>query len=100
MGDIMKNLIIALLFIFGFASFSTAGDCGSGTCSAPVRPVRKVVEITRNVIVAPVRVVTGNCCCASTSAVNGSTSKEVCKYQPLRRRLVHRTTNVTTSCCE
>lgn len=97
----MKNFVVATLFVLGFAGISTAGDCANGVCSAPVRPVRKVVEITKNVVVAPVRLATrNNCSCETTSTVCENTSKEVCKYQPLRRRLVHRTTNVTTSCCE
>ena len=104
----MKNMILALLFVLGFSSFSFAGDCGNGTCRAPIQPVRKVVTVTKNVILAPVRAVAvvaapKSCCetvVASDSCDCGcsSTTKEVVKYQPLRRRLVNRST--TVSCCD
>lgn len=106
----MKNIIYSLMLIFGFASFSFAGDCANGVCSAPLlRPVRKVVNVTKEIIVAPVRAVAvvaaPRNCCVETVASNcdcgcksGSTTKEVVKYQPLRRRLVNRSTKVT--CCE
>jgi hypothetical protein len=106
----MKNIILALMLIFGFASLSTAGDCAGGVCRAPLQPVRKVVTISKNIVLAPVRAVAvlaapKSCCetVASVDACNcapacncGSTStKEVVKYQPLRRRLVNRSTSVT-----
>ena len=109
----MKNIILALMLVFGFASLSTAGDCAGGVCRAPLQPVRKVVTISKNIVLAPVRAVAvvaapKSCCetVASVDACNcapacncGSTStKEVVKYQPLRRRLVNRST--TVSCCE
>ena len=105
----MKNLITALMIVFGFASFSFAGDCGNGVCRAPVQPVRKVVNITKNIVVAPVRAVVAvatpaptSCCetVVSNSCECGcnSASKTVVKYQPLRRRLINRTT--TVNCCQ
>ena len=105
----MKNIILALLLVFGFASLSSAGDCAGGVCRAPVQPVRKVVTITKNIIVAPVRalaavVAAPKSCCETVVAVDScncgcsSATKEVVKYQPLRRRLVNRST--TVSCCE
>ena len=107
----MKNIILALLLIFGFAGLSNAGDCAGGVCRAPLQPVRKVVNITKNIVVAPVRVVANavapRSCCETVAAVAAvdscncgcsSTTKEVVKYQPLRRRLVNRST--TVSCCE
>ena len=103
----MKNMILALLFVLGFSSFSFAGDCGNGTCRAPLQPVRKVITVTKNVILSPVRAVAvvaaPKSCCETVSSdscdCGGSTSsKEVVKYQPLRRRLVNRTTNVSRVC--
>ena len=104
----MKNIILALLLVFGLASLTYAGDCGNGVCRAPIQPVRKVVNVTKNIIVAPVRalavvaapksfcetvVASDSCNCGCSSA-----TKEVVKYQPLRRRLVNRST--TVSCCQ
>ena len=106
----MKNLVMALMIAFGLCGFSFAGDCGNGLCTAAARPVRKVVNITKEIVVAPVRAVVAvatpasNSCCetvaTSTPCDCGcSTSKrEVVKYQPLRRRLVNRST--TVSCCQ
>lgn len=100
----MKNLIVAVMLILGLSSLANAGECLGGVCSAPLRPVRKVVNITKEVVVAPVRAVvavaTPNRCACETVATDccGSTTKEVVKYQPLRRRLVNRST--TVSCCE
>lgn len=103
----MKNVLLLLVFVLSVSSLSYAGDCGNGVCSATVRPVRKVVEVTKNIVVAPVRAVvavaTPNSCCevAATSSCDcgcSASTKKVTKYQPLRRRLVNRTTNVT--CCE
>jgi hypothetical protein len=109
----MKNIVLALMLIFGFASFSFAGDCVNGVCRAPVvQPVRKVVNVTKNIVLAPVRAVVAvatpvstNCCetvvatdscdCGCSNSVK---TKEVVKYQPLRRRLVNRTTNVICGC--
>ena len=106
----MKNIILALLLVFGLASLTYAGDCSSGVCRAPVR---KVVTISKNIVLAPVRavaVVAAPRSCRETVVSNdacnyapvcncGSTStREVVKYQPLRRRLVNRST--TVSCCE
>jgi hypothetical protein len=103
-GDFMKNAIIALMLVFGFVSLTYAGDCSNGVCLAPVR---KVVNITKNIVAAPVRVVgltiggidlgvvplrnSCDCCCQEST-------KTVTKYQPLRRRLVNRTTNVNCNC--
>jgi hypothetical protein len=114
---IMKNIILALLLVFGFVGSSYAGDCANGVCFAPVR---KVVNITKNIVVAPVRAVVAVApvrsvvafatpnrrCCETVASANvcncspecncGSTSsREVVKYQPLRRRLVNRSTTVT-----
>jgi len=54
----MKNFIIALTLLLTSASFVSA-ECVNGTCS--VGPVRKfgssVVNVTRNIVTAPVRVV-------------------------------------------
>jgi hypothetical protein len=116
----MKNIILAFMFVIGFTSFTFAGECANGLCSAPLRPVRKVVNITKEIVVAPVRAVgvvvaapvravavvaAPRKCCTQTVATNcdcgcksTNTTKEVVKYQPLRRRLVNRST--TVSCCE
>jgi hypothetical protein len=109
----MKNAIIALMLVFGFVSSSYAGDCANGVCRAPLQSVRKVVTISKNIVLAPVRSVAvfaapKSCTetVASVDACNtapvcncGSTSsREVVKYQPLRRRLVNRSTTVT--CCQ
>jgi hypothetical protein len=110
---IMKNIILALMLIFGFAGLSNAGDCAGGVCRAPLQSVRKVVTVTKNVVLAPVRAVavfaTPKSCTETVASVDacnctpacdcGSTStKEVVKYQPLRRRLVNRTTSVSRVC--
>jgi hypothetical protein len=106
----MQNIFTAALLVFSLVATSTfAGECANGTCVAPVvRPVRKVVNVTREVIVAPFRAVAvvaapKTCCCESTASIDAcapaygsSSTKEVVKYQPLRRRLVNRTTNVST----
>ncbi len=106
----MKNAIIALMLVFGFVSSSYAGDCAGGVCLAPLQPVRKVVTISKNIVLAPVRAVAvvaapKSCCCETVAPVDAcapacgsSSTKEVVKYQPLRRRLVNRST--TVSCCE
>ena len=108
----MKNVIIALMLVFGFVGSSYAGDCAGGVCRAPLQSVRKVVTISRNIVVAPFRsvlVVAPKSCTETVASVDacncapacncGSTStKKVVKYQPLRRRLVNRSTTVT--CCE
>ncbi len=106
----MKNIVLALMLVFGFVSLSTAGECAGGVCRAPLQPVRKVVTISKNIVLAPVRAVAvvaapKNCCCESTAPVDAcapgygsSSTKEVVKYQPLRHRLVNRST--TVSCCE
>lgn len=100
----MKNFALATMIVFGFASLSSAGDCGNGVCHAPVR---KVVNVTKNIVLAPVRavavittpttscdnVVTDSCDCGCSA-----TTKQVVKYQPVRRRLVNRTTNVSCNC--
>jgi hypothetical protein len=105
----MKNAIIAIMLVFGFVGSSYAGDCAGGVCRAPLlQPVRKVVTISKNIVLAPVRalaVVTApkSCCetvssdsCDCGCSVSTATStKEVVKYQPLRRRLVNRSTTVT-----
>lgn len=106
----MKNVITALMIVVGMVGSVYAGDCANGVCTAPLRPVRKVVNITREVVVAPVRAVVAVAaprnCCAETVATDcgcgcggaNATTKEVVKYQPVRRRLVNRTTSVT--CCQ
>lgn len=107
----MKNIILALMLVFGFAGLSNAGDCAGGVCRAPLQPVRKVVTISKNIVLAPVRAVAvvaaPKSCCETTASVDacnctstcGSTStKEVVKYQPLRRRLVNRSTSVSCGC--
>ena len=91
----MKNIILALIVFVGFAgSFLMAGECANGICVAQVRPVRKVVNITKEIIVAPVRSVVT----VATPGSSSTSKKEVVKYQPLRRRLVNRST--TVSCYE
>jgi hypothetical protein len=109
----MKNIILALMLVFGFATLSTAGDCAGGICRAPLQPVRKVVTISKNIVLAPVRAVAvvaapkscsetvasvDACNCAPACNCGSTSTKEVVKYQPLRRRLVNRST--TVSCCE
>lgn len=105
----MKNIILALMFVLGFAGLSVAGECANGVCVATVRPVRKVVNITKEIVVAPVRAVvaiaTPNTRCSTVATEScdcgcsaSTTNKSVVKYQPLRRRLVNRST--TVSCCE
>jgi hypothetical protein len=99
----MKNAIIALMLVFGFVGSSYAGDCVGGVCRAALQPVRKVVTISKNIVVAPFRsvlVVAPKSCTETVASVDacncGSTSsREVVKYQPLRRRLVNRSTTVT-----
>jgi len=100
----MKNVIIAMMLVFGFVGSSYAGDCAGGVCRAPLQPVRKVVTISKNIVLAPVRAVAElaapKSCTETVATVDacncGSTStKEVVKYQPLRRRLVNRSTSVT-----
>jgi len=104
----MKNIILALILFIGFgACVSVAGECSNGYCQATVlRPVRKVVNVTKEIVVAPVRAVvtfaTPNTCCTDTTTSSydcgcSSSNKTVTKYQPLRRRLVNRSTSV--SCC-
>lgn len=102
----MKNVLLAVALLIS-GSVVNAGECANGVCLAPVRPVRKVVNITREVVVAPFRAVAvvaapRNCCVETVAADCGcgcsNTTKEVVKYQPLRRRLVNRSTSV--SCCE
>lgn len=108
----MKNAIIALMLVFAFVGSSYAGDCGNGLCSQTpslLLPVRKVVNVTKNVVVAPVRavaavvtptqvscepVVVADSCCGNVETV----SKTVTRYQPVRRRLVNRSTNVSCGC--
>lgn len=99
----MKNIALLFMFILGMVNFSYAGECANGVCVAPVRPVRKIVNVTREVIVAPVRVVATavaprTVCENVTSDCCGNTTKEVVKYQPVRRRLVNRTTSVSGGC--
>jgi hypothetical protein len=108
----MKNVIIALMLVFGFVGSSYAGDCAGGVCRAPLQSVRKVVTISRNIVVAPFRSVlvaapkscsetvtsVDACNCAPACNCGSTSSREVVKYQPLRRRLVNRSTTVT--CCE
>jgi hypothetical protein len=72
----MKNILMALMLLGSFATYGYAGECSNGSCTVLNRPVRKVLVVTRNVIAAPVNV-----------------TREVVKYQSLRRRLVNRTTN-------
>lgn len=97
----MKNIILALLLVFGFAGLSYAGDCSNGLCRAPAQAVRRAVTITKDIVVAPVRIVAGvvanNSCCACGCS---SFTKEVVRYQPLRRRLVNRNVNVTRGVCQ
>lgn len=99
----MKNIIYTLMIVLGFSSFAYSGECSSGVCSAPARPVRKIVNVTKEIVVAPVRVVTNvvaprTVCESVATDCCGNTTKEVVKYQPLRRRLVNRSTTVSTGC--
>ena len=103
----MKNAIIAIMLVFGFVGSSYAGDCAGGVCRAPLlQPVRKVVTISKNIVLAPVRalavVATPKSCCETVSSDScdcgcsaSTATREVVKYQPLRRRLVNRSTSVT-----
>lgn len=107
----MKNMILALLFVFGFSSFSFAGDCNNGTCRFSFQPVRKVVTVTKNVVLSPVRavaviaapnsgcetVLSNSCDCGCSGSI-ATSSRQVVKYQPLRRRVINRTTNVSCLC--
>lgn len=72
----MKNILMVLMLLGTFAGYSYAGECAGGSCTVLNRPVRKVLVVTKNVVVAPVNV-----------------TREVIKYQPVRRRLVSRSTN-------
>jgi hypothetical protein len=111
----MKNLIAIFTLAMALGGSTFAGECANGICTAAVRPVRKVVNVTREIVVAPVRAVgvvvaapvravavvaaPRNCCNQTvTTDCCGNTTKEVVKYQPLRRRLVNRSTSV--SCCQ
>jgi len=103
----MKNFMLLVLIVLGCVNVSYAGECANGVCSALIRPVRKIVNVTREIVVVPFRtvatVVSPRNCCVETVATDcgcgGSNStREVVKYQPLRRRLVNRSTSV--SCCE
>jgi phosphotransferase system glucose/maltose/N-acetylglucosamine-specific IIC component len=120
--DKMQNIFTAAILVFSLMITSTfAGECANGTCLAPVlRPVRKVVNVTRDVIVAPFRAVAvqglygpatmgggmgggvaivtapKSCCCETAVTDSCCSSTTVTKYQPVRRRLVNRTTNVST----
>lgn len=102
----MKNVFL-MLVMGSLVSSAYAGECANGVCTALVRPVRKVVNITREIVVAPVRtavaIVTprNSCTVVSADACEcgcSESNKTVTKYQPLRRRLVNRSTSV--SCCE
>jgi len=98
----MKNVLLVLaLMLFGSVSF--AGECSNGTCTAGVQPLRKVVTVTKQVIVAPVRVAAAIVAPRTVSRsvcsdACGNTTKEVVKYQPLRRRLVARSSSTTVGC--
>jgi hypothetical protein len=51
----MKNLIL-LVALSVVTTSAVASECGSGRCSAPLkRTATKVVDVTRNVVSAPVR---------------------------------------------
>jgi hypothetical protein len=109
----MKNAIIAIVLVFGFVGSSYAGDCFGGVCRAPLQPVRRVVTISKNIVLAPVRAVAvlaaqksctetvasvDACNCTPVCNCGSTSTKKVVKYQPLRRRLVNRST--TVSCCQ
>lgn len=100
----MKNAIMVLMLVFGFVGSSYAGECANGICSAAARPVRTVVNITREIVAVPVRavaaVVSPRTCCTNvqTDCCGGTFTKDVVKYQPLRRRLINRTTVVSNGC--
>lgn len=72
----MKNILMICMLLLSCATVSYGGECVNGSCKPLHRPVRKVLVVTKNVIAAPV-----------------NTTREVVKYQPVRRRLVHRSTN-------
>jgi hypothetical protein len=72
----MKIILMTLMIVGAFTSYGYAGDCGNGLCTVLSRPVRKVLIVTKDVVVAPINV-----------------TREVIKYQPLRRRLVNRSVN-------
>jgi hypothetical protein len=76
----MKNILMALMLLGLLVSNSYAGECANGSCSVLSRPVRKAVVITRNIVTTP-------------AVVAREFSREVVKNQPVRRRLVRRSTN-------
>jgi hypothetical protein len=77
----MKNVIAACVLVLGVCNLSVAGECFNGLC----KPVRKVVNITKEVVVAPVNIV-------------ADTTRNIVKYQPIRRRLVNSTTVYHSGC--
>lgn len=99
----MKNIVYAMMVIVGFSTFAYSGECSNGVCFAPLRPVRKVVNVTKEIVVAPARAVVAvvtpnyvtstNCDCGCSAS-----SRTVTKYQPVRRRLVNRSTTVGCDC--
>ena len=48
----MKNVLFALMLVFGMVSLSSAGECVSGNCTLRSR----TVNVTREVIAVPVEV--------------------------------------------
>ena len=81
----MKNLITSCILLLGVYNTSFAGECLNGSCPTVIKPVRKTVNITREVIVVPFRVVT-------------DTTKNVIKYHSIRSKLVTGTTVYNGRC--
>jgi hypothetical protein len=106
----MKIFALMAVIVCSMVSSSYAGECAGGVCRATLQPVRKVVTISKNIVLAPVRAVAvvaaPNSCCETVTSVDAcdcgcsTSTKEVVKYQPLRRRLVNRTTNVSSCGCQ
>jgi hypothetical protein len=57
----MKNIVMALMLMLGFATVSFAGECANGTCKVvqPRRVVTTTKTVVRETVKLPRRVVTG-----------------------------------------
>jgi hypothetical protein len=66
----MKNLIVALMIVFGMASLSFGGDCANGICSLPRKTVSVTKTVVRETVKLPRRVVTG---CTNSCRCNSRT---------------------------
>lgn len=79
----MKNIITLIMLTLFCSSASYAGDCANGQCGYG-RSVRKVVNVTRNIVSAPLNV-------GKNVVVR---TRDVFKNQPIRNRIVNRSTVV------